>query len=899
MKISIPSFNGVSPRSNPRYLPDSGAQIALNVEAWGQSVKPLKGLSAASAATPVSGAKTIYRAAMDSSSDSNYWFSWASNRVDMVSSQIAGDSHYWHFWTDPSATPTYPQATCKEIVGSGPADYFRLGLPAPTNRLEGAVNYAEREKHPAKLIMTPLILAEFVTWNFQTQMCDVQVALDRTGSCSNTAYHDEASCVANGGTWTWDENSFIWFMPTSINNALLDHPVITCPESTIAQFTKVTGLLLSIDDERNTRWIDLNGISETLNATNVAAAINAQALIGGQLFVDATVGGTTLTLTPRVAGGPVRFVLRWGDDDVGQRIVQRGTPISSDAAKSAFDGDWKQVGGTRIVHVPDYLDIAVDGSALVVSTKNQALWGGGTCTVQPWDTKESCTEHGGTWTPGAVIALRWGPASYQQMMAYGWTEDGGVMSSHSYIYTWLAIPGFTGAEDDTGYGLVMESAPSPPSDIANVYSDSTVLYQLFDDPDGAGPLKKIWPDGYEYVASGTNGVTSYVRKVGDDKTRINAVRFYRSVEGIYLFVKQLSVKELVTPIATTDANGHAYYCYADTIKAADLGEECPSLLWTEPPADLEGLMNMPNGMMAGFKGRDLYVCDPYHPYAWPEANINTLDYPIVGLGRMDTTVAVLTTGSTYFVQGSAPETLIVVKSDMEQSCVSKRSIVSMGGLVLYASPDGLIMLRPGGSDILTSPIFDRTQWQAILGASPGTTFHAYGHDDKYIAFHADVVDAIDNTVTYKGFVVDLRAKQLIRHNVACSAGFNDLLNDYLYVVPTGTTTIVKWGEGSNLTGRWRSKKFHLPQITGFSCAQVEAETYDSNLTCKLYRDGVLATTELTAHQVNPPVGSRRIDGHYPFRLEPQQGRDWEVDLGVSQEIYNVAIAQSMSEIAEA
>ena len=47
MKISIQSFKGVSPRVNPRYLDEGGAQVALNVEAFGQSVKPMKDLSAA------------------------------------------------------------------------------------------------------------------------------------------------------------------------------------------------------------------------------------------------------------------------------------------------------------------------------------------------------------------------------------------------------------------------------------------------------------------------------------------------------------------------------------------------------------------------------------------------------------------------------------------------------------------------------------------------------------------------------------------------------------------------------------------------------------------------------------------------------------------------------------
>ena len=62
MKISIQAFGGVSPRTNPRYLPPTASQVALNVEAYGQSVKPLKGLASQASANTLSGAvQTIYR----------------------------------------------------------------------------------------------------------------------------------------------------------------------------------------------------------------------------------------------------------------------------------------------------------------------------------------------------------------------------------------------------------------------------------------------------------------------------------------------------------------------------------------------------------------------------------------------------------------------------------------------------------------------------------------------------------------------------------------------------------------------------------------------------------------------------------------------------------------------
>jgi hypothetical protein len=62
MKLSIQSFLGIAPKVPPRYLPDGGAQVATNVEATGQSVKPLPGTALLrSLSSPGGVIQTIYR----------------------------------------------------------------------------------------------------------------------------------------------------------------------------------------------------------------------------------------------------------------------------------------------------------------------------------------------------------------------------------------------------------------------------------------------------------------------------------------------------------------------------------------------------------------------------------------------------------------------------------------------------------------------------------------------------------------------------------------------------------------------------------------------------------------------------------------------------------------------
>ena len=350
--------------------------------------------------------------------------------------------------------------------------------------------------------------------------------------------------------------------------------------------------------------------------------------------------------------------------------------------------------------------------------------------------------------------------------------------------------------------------------------------------------------------------------------------------------KRLTLKLFTAPGATpwTDvryavgaATGTQITEYIDALPAIRLGEVMPSTTWTAPPAGLTGLINMPGGMMAAFKGRDLWFCVPYRPYAWPEDYRRTLDYPIVGLGRMDTTLAVLTTGAPYFVQGADPGFMTVVKSDLEQACLSKRSIVSVGGAVIYASPDGLMMLSPGGSKILTEQQFSRAQWQAFKPES----IHAYTHDMQYFGFY-------DTGTVAGGFIYDLRSGQFNLHTTSVNGGYSDLETDTLYLVgkPSTTNLIYTWGGGSGMTGTWKSKKFSLPQVGWFSCAQLEAEAYTTPITFKLYGDGSL-------------VHTRAVSSRQPFRLPVVPARDWEIEIVTTHEVFNVVIAQSMEELASA
>lgn len=359
------------------------------------------------------------------------------------------------------------------------------------------------------------------------------------------------------------------------------------------------------------------------------------------------------------------------------------------------------------------------------------------------------------------------------------------------------------------------------------------------------------------VQSGQTVTLSNIPTAPAGAYNIATKRIYRSVVGTssveYLFVKEIPVATLST---------------TDDVVAANLGEVLPSLGWLPPPAGLKGLISMPNGVLAGFVGRDLYLCEPYHPYAWPLKYVLTTDYPIVGLGVADTTLVVLTTGTPYYVQGSEPANMVMVAAGIKQACVSKRSVVSAFGGVLYASPDGLMFLTPGAEPRnLTDAVFAPGQWQAIKPSSiSGYLFEGY-----YVGFY-------DTGSVQGGFMLSTGG-DWTDLDVYATAGYNDLQRDALFLVIGGQ--IKKFAMSTVQTMKWRSKQFYVPGQQSLAFAKVEATAYPVTFRC--YIDGVLRHTQTVASVS-------------PFRLPPIRGTDFEFEVEGTSTVRAIVASSSAEEL---
>lgn len=335
---------------------------------------------------------------------------------------------------------------------------------------------------------------------------------------------------------------------------------------------------------------------------------------------------------------------------------------------------------------------------------------------------------------------------------------------------------------------------------------------------------------------------------------LSTKRIYRAQRGTYLFVAEI-------PSSATQ--------YIDNVPSDALGEACPSLEWDEPPAGLRGLTGGPNGMMAGFEGYTVRFCEPFRPHAWPMAYQQTVGYPVVGIGQYGQAFVVLTTGLPYVMSGVHPANIAVSSAKFYQPCLSKRSIVSIGGDVVWASPDGLVSLGQSGEHILTKDLFTSDQW---LERKPETMVGAW-HEGWYIGGY-DLGGANGK----RAFMFRPENREWVDlPNIAIQAMYRDTVGDALYLCIGNR--IHKFRDGALMPFTWKSQEIVTP-LTDYVAARVTG-TYP--VTFRLYKDQQLRMT-------------KNVTSDEPFKLPPGLARTWEVEVAGEGEVLGIAIANSETEI---
>nr|RDS95569.1 hypothetical protein DWF04_06055 [Cereibacter sphaeroides f. sp. denitrificans] len=427
---------------------------------------------------------------------------------------------------------------------------------------------------------------------------------------------------------------------------------------------------------------------------------------------------------------------------------------------------------------------------------------------------------------GVYYGLALNPPNEKPAVARTGTLDPELTETVRYAYTWVT-------------SLGEESAPSTISDAINWSPGCTITVSMVATP-GASRL-------------------------------VTKKRVYRSVTSTTGVTDLYFVKELAAGVTS----------YVHDIAADPPQEVLPSLDYDTPPANLTGLTALPNGIMAGFSGRDLFFCEPWQPHAWPRKYALATNDPIVGLCAFGTSLAVLTTGTPYVVQGLHPDSMSMERLEQSFPCLSRRGIVDMGYAAIFPSTNGLVEISQSGARLISSALWDRDQWGALWPAG----FRAAQFQGRYAFSYAP-----GGVGARKLAMVDLSGEMPfllpapgsyrdLYHHLA-TGRLIGLANDGISVYSLDDSS------GSLASFTWRSKPFAMPVPTGFGVIMVDAQPPTGgetpSLTAKVYRDGTLIRTITAANVIE--------------RLPEGLGSVWQVEVSGNWTVTRIVLAGTPDEV---
>lgn len=365
----------------------------------------------------------------------------------------------------------------------------------------------------------------------------------------------------------------------------------------------------------------------------------------------------------------------------------------------------------------------------------------------------------------------------------------------------LGIPAPVGppVATDTGAGAITDTVDYVYTFVRK-WSDSTV---------DEGPPSPV--SNTLVLAARTTSVTMPNGAITTADYGITHKRLYRLASGTRFFVSE-------STIGTASV--------ADNVTVAALGDAIETTDYLPPPDGMIGLIALPNGITAGFYGNTLYLSEPYRPWTYPANNQYTVNWPIVAIGNMLTSIVVATEAYPTVYRGVDPAAYSPKLFPGLFPCVSKRSMAGSEIGVLWASTGGIAGFDGANIALVTKEFLTRDEWR--LDFMP-TTMHAQFYDGRYYAwFTNDTAD--DGTLIGGGLVLD-RGEQAflvtLGEYVYAAAAISD--TDEMWVVRRNTIDsnhnyVYAWEGNPQLpyTYEWKSKVFVSPGRENFAFAQIVA-----------------------------------------------------------------------------
>lgn len=290
-----------------------------------------------------------------------------------------------------------------------------------------------------------------------------------------------------------------------------------------------------------------------------------------------------------------------------------------------------------------------------------------------------------------------------------------------------------------------------------------------------------------------------------DGLKLNVYR--ASTSGAF----QLVVDANGAPVEVTP--GAASWVDVGTNKLAEPAESASYLM---PPVGLRGLVLLPNGIAAGFLGKDVWLSEPYQLHAFPPDYVQTMSHNVVALGVVGTTLVIATEGPPYEISGVEPATMGGGGDQFRAPwpCLSKRALTSGPLGVIYPCPFGLAIRTSGGWDLLTRDLFTELQWRRMNIAS----MRATARDTQYIMSLLNEDDR-----RYVLILNKAERASLTDGGDEVSVLWTDPSSGHLYM--SDGLAIERWeGDvGRRLVYDWQSKEFWMERVTNLGVAYVDAD----------------------------------------------------------------------------
>jgi hypothetical protein len=250
----------------------------------------------------------------------------------------------------------------------------------------------------------------------------------------------------------------------------------------------------------------------------------------------------------------------------------------------------------------------------------------------------------------------------------------------------------------------------------------------------------------------------------------------------------------------------------DTVSAGILNEPLSSTHYYPPNRNLQGLMNVGNGIFAAWFGTELWFSEAFKPWAWNPSNMKSFGWPIVGAAVQGSGILVATLGNPYLVYGVSPESMTMEKLNVDQAGVSKWAIASVGGRMLYASNDGLVAVDGGRGSLNESEIFfTRDVWrEKYKGKFSQMQFAEY--DGALIVF--------SRMNAFTPFMIRLdeaTGAMCELSDFVANSVFYSVTTDGLYF--SRGRDLYEFGGGTDSTLTWQSKEIRLADPIAYSIAK--------------------------------------------------------------------------------